>query len=169
MLAPAAARADFGDLYRDYTNDGAINGCKHSPAELRAGLGQIPADVRQYDPGFEQALEGALEQRVGGCGTLSLAPSGSGGTRTTADGSPGPRSAGATSAQAVSQGHGVPAVIVAMIVLLGAVLLVAALFGLAAYFGWNLERAAMPAGGRARRLGELLSDRLYAVRDRLGF
>src|SRR5437764_4066170 len=74
LLAPAIARADFGTLYRDYTADSAINGCKYPASELRAGLGQIPADVRQYDPQFELALESALEQRLGGCRAAATAP-----------------------------------------------------------------------------------------------
>lgn len=169
LLAPAIARADFGTLYRDYTADSAINGCKYPASELRAGLGQIPADVRQYDPQFELALESALEQRLGGCRAAAAAPASGRGIETVADGSPGPRPLRPAPLAAVAKDDGTPAVVVAMIVLLAAVLALAAILGLAGYFGWNLDEALAPARNGSRRLAERASDRLYAVRDRLGF
>ena len=44
-------------------------------ADLRAGLEQIPADVRAYDPGFVDALNTALNARAIGCsGSQPLPP-----------------------------------------------------------------------------------------------
>jgi hypothetical protein len=169
LLVPAIARADFGTLYRDYTADSAIDGCKYSASELRAGLGQIPADVRQYDPQFELALESALEQRLGGCKAAATGPAGNRGIKTVADGSPSPRSLHPAPLAAVATDDGTPAVVVAMIVLLAAVLALAAILGLAGYFGWSVDEASAPLRNGSRRLAERASDRLYAVRDRLGF
>jgi hypothetical protein len=167
LLVPGIARADFNSLYHDYAADGAINGCKYSPGELRSGLGQIPADVRQYDPGFELALETALEQRLGGCRSAPQAPASGGGTTTATDGSPGPGSPPSARLERIPQGPGLPAVVLGMIVLLAGVLALAAVLGLAGYFGWSVDLAPLRNG--TSRLGERVSDRLYAVRDRLGF
>jgi hypothetical protein len=169
LLAPAIARADFGALYKDYTADATIDGCKYSASELRTGLGQIPADVRQYDPQFELALESALAQRLGGCRAVASSPAGSRGIKTVADGSPSPRALHPAPLAAVAADDGTPAVVVAMIILLAAVLALAAILGLAGYFGWSLDLAPAPLRNASRRLAERASDRLHTVRDRLGF
>src|SRR5881396_2527938 len=89
LLLTATARADFQTLYDDYRADGGIDGCAYSSSYLSAGLSEIPADVREYDPGFSEAINTALEQVAAGCGTAPPAAA----TRneaTAADGSPGP-------------------------------------------------------------------------------
>lgn len=88
--APAGAASD--DLYDEYLTKGFIPGCKHSEAELQAGLTSVPADIQAYDPGFSQALSGALDIRASGCGGVSVTipPAGGRGTAIARDGSPGP-------------------------------------------------------------------------------
>jgi hypothetical protein len=172
LLAPAAARADFGSLYNDYATHGSIDPCQHSLSELRAGLGEIPSDVRQYDPGFEQALEVALEQRLSGCGNASSAgsaPKELSGVRTTANGSPGPAVVAPLDVSTHSEGHGTPAIVIAMIVLLAVVLIIGSVLGLAGYFGWNLDAAFAPVVNAGRRTSERIADQAHTVRDRLGF
>jgi hypothetical protein len=146
LLLPASASADFQTLYDDYRTDGVIDGCSYSSNELSSGLGEIPADVREYDPGFSDALNAALEQAAAGCG---LTPQAAGGKNevSAADGSPGPVAPKPVSFQTPTGGRGLPAVMTALIVLLGAALGAAAVLFAAHYYGWDLR----------------------SLRDRLGF
>ena len=56
---PAAASP-----YDDYRDDGQINPCDYSDAELRQGLEGLPPDVLQYSPGLADQLAAGRE----GCG-----------------------------------------------------------------------------------------------------
>jgi hypothetical protein len=129
LLLAAPAQADFQTLYNDYRTDGMIDGCAYSAGELSSGLTDIPADVREYDPGFTDAINAALEQRAAGCGTAPLAAT----TKnevTASDGSPGPAAPHALTIQAGVGGRSMPAVLVAVIALLGAVLGAAAVLAI---------------------------------------
>src|SRR3712207_9344696 len=65
LAAPAVAQADaFTDVFADYQEDGRIDPCAHSQADLRAAKGRIPNDIEQYAPDFPQALDEALEDRA---------------------------------------------------------------------------------------------------------
>lgn len=168
LLLPAAAQADFQTLYDDYRSDGVIDGCTHSPSELSAGLTDIPADVREYDPGFTEAINAALEQAAAGCGAAPQAAAIKN-EITAADGSPGPALPKGIAFEATGSGRGMPAVLVALIALLGAVLAVGALLGAAHYYGWDLRRHVAPVNGAARRAERRLTDSLRSLLDRLGF
>src|SRR5712691_9348839 len=89
LLLPAAATADFQTLYEDYRADGVIDGCAYSASELGNGLSDIPADIREYDPGFAAAINTALEVAAAGCGKAPTVAA-SKNEKTAADGSPGP-------------------------------------------------------------------------------
>jgi len=121
MLLPQSAAADFQTLYDDYHSDGVIDGCAYSTAELSAGLNEIPADVREYDPGFSDAINGALEQRAAGCGATAQAAPARNEVRA-ADGSPGPAPPQRLVFATAGGGRGMPAVLVALIVVLAAAL-----------------------------------------------
>jgi hypothetical protein len=167
LALPSSAGADFQTLYDDYRADGQIVGCEYYSSDLTAGLGAIPADVREYDPGFAEALNGALEQLAAGCGVQPESSSDASAGVTAGDGSPGPirpQSVGLLTNQADT----LPGILLAVIVLLGASLAVAALLGAARFFGWNLQRRLAPVGGATRGVRDRLADGLWGIRDRLG-
>jgi hypothetical protein len=168
LAAAAPAQADFQTLYDDYRIDGSIDGCEYYSSELTAGLGAIPADVREYDPGFSEALNAALEQLASGCSDESETPAEAAGGITADDGSPGPTEPRSVGLDA-ENGESLPGILLAMIVVLGAALAVAALLAGARYYGWDLRRRLAPLAGAARGLRYRLADRLWAVRDRFGF
>ena len=124
LLLAAPAQADFQTLYDDYHADGVIDGCSYSASELAAGLTDIPADVRQYDPGFTAAINGALDQVAAGCNAAPAAATKN--ELATADGSPGPTAPHPLAVHAADAGPALPGVLAALIVLLGAGLATAA-------------------------------------------
>ncbi len=125
LLLAAPAQADFQTLYNDYRSDGVIDGCAYSAGELSSGLTDIPADVREYDPGFTDAINTALEQQAAGCGAAPQAVA-TKNEMTASDGSPGPSIPHALVLRAGGGGRSMPAILVAMIAVLGAILGVAA-------------------------------------------
>lgn len=50
----------------DFAKDGVIDPCKHTSAELRLVLKNIPPDFEQYAPDYPAAVQGALEARARG-------------------------------------------------------------------------------------------------------
>ena len=93
--AVPAHAAGVQTLYDEYLSVGAVSGCGHTSGELESALSSIPADIVAYDPGFEQALNAALEQRASGCNRVSeqadeLRSDYLGGAISAPDGSPGP-------------------------------------------------------------------------------
>jgi hypothetical protein len=170
LLAPATAVAQVERLYDEYKRTGGqIDACAYSAGELSAALGQIPADVRAYDPGFADALNLALDEHVAGCGKAQpkqQAPQRSSGTAVASDGSPGPANPAPTKLATATEKPGFPAALVAVMVLLGVVLGLAAGVVIARYYGW---RPPPPRSRRpGRRLGERLADGFWVLRDRLG-
>ena len=146
MLLPASAGADFQTLYDDYRSDGIIDGCAYSSNELSAGLNDIPADVREYDHRFAEAINAALEQAAGGCnGSPEQASIRN--EISAFDGSPGPAPPRGLPLASPAGGHGMPAVLVALMVLLGIGLGAAATLGAAHYYGWDLRRRPLGADG----------------------
>jgi hypothetical protein len=91
-VLPGAAAAEVLDLYGDYRRTGSVEGCDHSAAELRAALGDVPADINAYDPGFVDALNLALDRRAAGCAGAAQAGRLLSAAVTAEDGSPGPAS-----------------------------------------------------------------------------
>jgi hypothetical protein len=144
LLLAAAAEADFQTLYDDYRADGAIDGCAYTAGELSNGLGDIPADVRQYDPGFPEALNAALDQVAAGCHAAPAAVSRN--EVTAADGSPGPAVPHALAFKATGSDRGLPGVLIALIAVLAAGLAAAGVFALARYYGWDLRLRRGSAG-----------------------
>jgi hypothetical protein len=143
LLLAAPAQADFQTLYDDYRADGAIDGCAYTAGELSSGLGDIPADVRQYDPGFPDALNAALDQVAAGC---HAAPAAARNEVIAADGSPGPAVPHALAFKATGSDRGLPGVLIALIAVLAAALAAAGVFALARYYGWDLRLRRGSAG-----------------------
>jgi hypothetical protein len=140
LALPALASADFQSLYDDYRSDGSIDGCAYSTSQLSSGLNGIPADVREYDPGFADAINAALEQAAGGCGVSPQAASAAKNQTSAGDGSPGPAVQRATAFRAGDDGRGMPLVLGALIALLGAVLATAAVLVADQRYGWGLRK-----------------------------
>jgi hypothetical protein len=66
---PAAAHANaFDDALKEYRTTGAVDGCKHTAAELAQAKAQTPKDVAQTAPGFPAQLAVAVARRAKGCG-----------------------------------------------------------------------------------------------------
>jgi len=152
LLLPAGAAADFQTFYDDYRADGVIDGCAQSPAELSAALGDIPADVREYDPAFADAINAALDQAASGCGTAPQESAAALKNEVISDdGSPGPATPEQAALTVPDSGRDLPLVLVALSVLLAGTLGVAALIALSERYGWDLP------------------GRLRALRNRLGF
>jgi hypothetical protein len=167
LALPASAAADFQTLYSDYRADGVINGCAYPSSDLSSGLSDIPADVRQYDPGFTAAINAALDQVAAGCGTAPQI-AGARDEVSAADGSPGPAVPHRLAFVAAGTGRGLPAVLVALIALLGGALATAALLAWAHYYGWDLRARLAPVSGAARGAERRIADSLRALQDRLG-
>ncbi len=121
LLAPAIAQADFQTLYDDYRTDGVIDGCAYSASELSSGLTDIPADVREYDPGFSDSINAALEQVAAGCGAAPKVAA-TQNEVTAADGSPGPAIPPGLAVHSADSGPEMPPVLGALAVVLGAAL-----------------------------------------------
>jgi hypothetical protein len=167
LLLAAPAQADFQTLYDDYRADGVIDGCAYSSSELSSGLADIPADVRQYDPGFTAAINGALDQVAAGC---NAAPAAATKNEVAApDGSPGPVVPHALAFHTAGTGREMPGVLVALIAVLGAALAAAALLAAAHYYGWDLRGRLAPVGGAARGAERRLADGVRSLLDKLGF
>jgi hypothetical protein len=122
LLAPTAG-AEFQNLYDDYRADGVIDGCSFPSSELSSGLTDIPADVREYDPGFAEAINAALEQAAGGCNVAPAEAAALKNEISAADGSPGPALPKGLAVAEVDGDQGLPAVLIALIVVVGAGLL----------------------------------------------
>ena len=70
LVMPAAAHADtFDEVFREYQKTGAVDGCKHTAAELSQAKDQTPKDIAQTAPGFPAQLAAAAAQRAKGCYT----------------------------------------------------------------------------------------------------
>ena len=68
LLVPAAAHANaFDDTLKEYTQTGAVDGCKHTADELAQAKAQTPKDIAQTAPGFPAQLAVAAEKRAKGC------------------------------------------------------------------------------------------------------
>lgn len=170
LALPASAQGDFQTLYDDYRDNGQIEACRYSSTDLSAGLSEIPADVREYDPGFAEAINAALEAIAAGCGTgTEPSDSGAGPAITAKDGSPGPPNPRPSGHEAAAGESGVPGVLIALIAILGATLAIAALVAAGRFYGWDLGRRLAPLRDAVRALGERVVDGFWAMRDRLGF
>ena len=148
LLGPTTAAADFQSLFDDYRTDGVIDGCSYSSSELSAGLSDIPADVRQYDPTYVEAINTALYQSAAGCG-LAPAETETANEVTAADGSPGPMVEKPTALRTAGAGRDVPAMLVALIAALGAALAACVALALRGPGAWRPWRR--PAGSPGRR------------------
>jgi hypothetical protein len=168
LLLPTTAQADFQTLFDDYRADGVIDGCTYSSSELSSGLSSIPTDISQYDPGFAEAINAALEQAAAGCGAAALEAVPKSEVNA-ADGSPGPAAPDPVAFQTRDPDQGLPAVLIALIIALGAVLATGAVLGAAHFYGWDLRGRLAPVSGAARGAERRLADSLRSLLDRLGF
>jgi hypothetical protein len=146
LLIPATAGASFQTLYNDYRADGVIDGCSYSTSDLSSGLNEIPADVREYDPAFSDALNAALEQSAAGCGAGPQQATTIRNEISAADGSPGPAPPKALNLGNPGDGRDIPAVLVALMVVLGAALGAAAALAAARRFGHGASSGSQPDG-----------------------
>jgi cobalamin biosynthesis Mg chelatase CobN len=65
---PAAAQANaFDDALKEYQKTGAVDGCKHTAAELAQAKAQTPKTIAQTAPGFPAQLAVAAAKRAKGC------------------------------------------------------------------------------------------------------
>ena len=86
LVVPAAAHANaFDALLREYQKTGAVDGCKHTAAELAQAKAQMPKNIAQTAPGFPAQLAVAAAKRAKGCSkseekATSTATSGAGAT-----------------------------------------------------------------------------------------
>ncbi|MGH2981858.1 MAG: hypothetical protein ACRDKV_07445 [Solirubrobacterales bacterium] len=170
LLWAAPAGADFQTFYDDYRADGVIDGCSHSPSVLSSALNDIPADIREYDPAFAEAINAALEQAATGCGTGPQdAATSEEAVVLAADGSPGPAPPSPPAIPATGGDRDMPAILVALVAVLGLALAAAALLGAAHRYGWDLRCRLAPVGGAVRGAERRLSGGLRSLLDRLGF
>jgi hypothetical protein len=148
LTAPGLAQADFQTLFNDYRADGTIDGCNYSQSELSAGLSSVPSDVRQYDPGFSGAINAALEQAAAGCNASPQAAS----VRneiSAADGSPGPAPPKGLALGNPGDARDIPAVLIALMVVLGAALGAAGALMAARRWGSGASSASQPKSSDA--------------------
>ena len=68
LLVPAAAHANaFDDTLKEYTQTGAVDGCKYTAAQLSQAKAQMPKDIAQTAPGYPAQLAAAAQKRAKGC------------------------------------------------------------------------------------------------------
>ena len=68
LVVPAAAHANaYDDALKEYQKTGAVDGCKHTAAELAQAKAQMPKDIAQIAPGFPAQLAAAAAKRAKGC------------------------------------------------------------------------------------------------------
>jgi hypothetical protein len=171
LVAPAAAAAQFERLYQEYKRSaGLIDGCAHSADELSAALGEIPADIRAYDPEFAEALNRALDQQITGCGRdrPKQAQEEGGGTVVAGDGSPGPATPRPLRLADLGEEPGFPLAVVGAIAVAAALVGVGGGIALARHYGWAPRPRSPGSPRRGRGLGERLSDSFWVLRNRLG-
>lgn len=137
LLLPSLAQADFQTLFDDYRADGTIDGCNYSQGDLSAGLGSVPSDVRQYDPGFSDAINAAMEQAAAGCNASPSEASSIKNEISAADGSPGPARPKGLALASPGDARDIPAVLIGVMVLLGAALGAAAALLASRRYGWG--------------------------------
>lgn len=161
LFAPAGASASgIGDAYRDYAQDGSLDACKYSAAELQALLSSVPTDIAQYDPRFVDELNRALNARASGAcakkkkgsgntlGTIestgSGGSSGGGGPATAADGSPKPAATpqvttgvSAAATPELGSDRGFPTALAVLAGLMGLALLGTGGWALGRHYGWS--------------------------------
>lgn len=172
--APAVAAGGFEELFSDYAEEGFIDGCDHSATELREALADVPADVQAYEPGFADSVNRALDRRALGCETEpppapdTVQDPGEAEAAVTTDGSPGPPPPPDPAASAEAE-RSAPLALGLLLAALALCLTGAILAALARVYGWDLGPPLAPAGRALRRAGETISDRIWTVRDRLGF
>ena len=143
LLVPALAQADFQTLFNDYRADGTIDGCNYSESDLSAGLGSVPSDVRQYDPGFTDAINAALQQAAAGCNAGPQAAS-IANEVSAADGSPGPAPPKGLALAKPGDARDIPVVLIALMVALAAALGAAATWAAGRRYGWGASSASQP-------------------------
>lgn len=141
---PSLAQADFQTLFDDYRADGAIDGCNYSQGDLSAGLSSVPSDVRQYDPGFSDAINAAMEQAAAGCNASPSEASSIKNEISAADGSPGPAPPQSLALADAGDGRDIPAVLIGVMVLLGAGLGAAVALLAARRYGRGASSASQP-------------------------
>lgn len=169
LLAPALALG--AGSYDDYSSDGNLNACRYSPSQLQDDLASAPSDVRQYDPGYLDALRRALGQQTsGGCDPGAPAGGEERGRAAAAaqvdSGGPGTPGGNATSPSSIRLGdldrRDLPAWPAVLAGVGGLVILAAILFTLA------FARQGLRATGPGTGASSALSDYWWALRDRLG-
>ena len=143
LLLPSLAQADFQTLFNDYRADGTIDGCNYSQSDLSAGLSSVPSDVRQYDPGFSDAINAAMEQAAAGC-NASPQEASVANEISAADGSPGPAPPKGLALASPGDAREMPAVLIALMVALGAALGAAATWVAARRYGWGASSGSQP-------------------------
>ena len=158
LVVPAAAHANaFDDALKEYRTTGAVDGCKHTAADLAQAKAQTPKDIAQSAPGFPAQLAAAAAQRAKGCGkqaaqTTSTATAAAPATTTTAPAATTTAPAATTTAPAAAQPPATTpaapagttpaaatdnAVSAALVVAGALVLLVLVLWGLARWWAWE--------------------------------
>jgi hypothetical protein len=149
LLAPATASADFQTLYNDFRADNVIDGCSYSAADLSAGLNEIPADVREYDPAFSDALNAALEQSAAGCNAAPKQAASIQNEISAPDGSPGPSPPKGLALGSSGDARQIPEVLIGLMVVLGAGLGAAGALVAARRYGWGASGRSQPKGSDA--------------------
>ena len=80
VVAPAAGAASAADrilakIANDYLQDGHLDPCKYTTAQLQTALAHIGPDYRQYASDLPSAIKSAIEDRAGGaCDKAAVAP-----------------------------------------------------------------------------------------------
>jgi cobalamin biosynthesis Mg chelatase CobN len=65
---PAAALANaYDDTLKEYRTTGAVDGCKHTAAELSQAKDQTPENIEDIAPGYPAQLALAAAKRAKGC------------------------------------------------------------------------------------------------------
>src|SRR3954470_22093891 len=69
LFVPPAHAAGFDTIFKDFKQDGRIEPCRYSAAELAKAKEDVPPDIEQYAPDFPDALQAAIEARAKGACT----------------------------------------------------------------------------------------------------
>lgn len=172
-LAVAPQSAMAVPTYDDYSSDGAVGSCDYSASQLQNDINNAPSDIRQYDPGYLEALRRALNDQATGACDPSAGPNpepvaDSTSERESAAGPTGPLSPPGASGRVSSidlsdiEPGGLPAWATTLGVFGGLLAVAAALLTL--LFARQGLRTVVPGA----ESGSALSDYWWALRERLG-
>jgi hypothetical protein len=174
LAVPAGAAGSAQQIYGDYQSGQGISPCKYSASDLRQSIGQVPADVQQYDPAFLDELDRGLSTHAtGGCegGSSGSGKHGTGALEKAAEkrkrkarlspgGEPRPPLTAGPAELSLTGDRDTPTALIGLGIALFLSVLLGGIALLGRWYGWDLERVYGPPLDRLGDAGRRFTDRI---------